>query len=156
MVLALISNIYIVLITEKMNREHSIAAVLVNGDQFLLLKYGLGHWGLVKGNQEEGETDEQTILRELMEETGISESRFIKGFKEEFSYHYKFKGKTIFKTVICYLIITKIKEVILSYEHTDYQWLSYDKAIKKATFDGPKMMIKKAKNFMSGNLDAFL
>lgn len=139
-----------------MKREHSIAAVVINKNLYLLLKYGLGHWGLVKGNQEEGETEKQTILRELREETGISEASFIKGFKEEFSYHYNFKGNTIFKTVICYLIRTKIKEVVLSYEHTDYQWLPYEKAIKKATFDGPKTMIEKAKNFLSGNLDAFL
>ncbi|MFX1338647.1 MAG: NUDIX domain-containing protein [Promethearchaeota archaeon] len=139
-----------------MKREHSIAAVLVNEDQYLLLKYGMGHWGLVKGNQEEGETDKQTILRELKEETGISEASFIKGFKEEFSYHYRFKGNLIFKTVTCYLIRTKIKDVVLSFEHTEFKWLPYEKAIKKATFDGPKTMMEKAKNFLSRNLDAFL
>lgn len=139
-----------------MKREHSIAAVLVNEDQYLLLKYGMGHWGLVKGNQEEGETDKQTILRELKEETGISEANLIKGFKEEFSYHYKFKGNLIFKTVTCYLIRTKIKDVVLSYEHTEFKWLPYEKAIKKATFDGPKTMMERAKNFLSRNLDAFL
>jgi len=139
-----------------MKREHSIAAVVINGNQYLLLKYGLGHWGLVKGHKEKGETDEETIMRELMEETGISKASIIKGFKEEFNYHFKFKGSTIFKTVICYLIKTNINKVVLSYEHSDYKWLPYEKAIKKATFDGPKMMIEKARNFLTGNLDTFL
>lgn len=139
-----------------MIKEYSVGAVVYNGNQFLLLKYGLGHWGLVKGHKEKGESDEETILRELREETGISKAKIIKGFKEKFSYQYKFKGNSFFKTVVCYLIKTNVKKVTLSYEHTDYKWLPYEEAIKEATFDGPKIMIKKAKSVLSGNLDAFI
>ncbi len=139
-----------------MIKEYSVGAVVYNADQFLILKYGLGHWGLVKGHKEQGETDGETILRELKEETGITNAKIIKGFNERFNYQYKFKGNSFFKTVRCFLIKTNMKEIKLSYEHTDYIWLPYDKAIKKATFEGPKTMIEKAKNFLSGNLNAFL
>ncbi len=139
-----------------MIREYSIGAVVFNANQFLLLKYGLGHWGLVKGHKEKGETDKETILRELREETGISQAKILKGFRESFSYHYKFKGNSFFKTVICYLIKSKVKEIKISYEHDDYKWLSYDEAIKKATHEGPKTMMRQAKKFLSSNLDTFI
>ena len=139
-----------------MIKEHSIGAVVFNANQFLLLKYGLGHWGLVKGHKEKGETVKQTIMRELREETGISQAKILKGFKESFSYNYRFRGNSFFKTVTCYLIESNIKEIKLSYEHEDYKWLPYNKAIKKATHDGPKTMIRKANKYLSANLDSFI
>lgn len=139
-----------------MIREFSIGAVVYNEDQFLLLKYGLGHWGLVKGHKDKGETDKDTILRELREETGITSAIMISGFKDTYSYHYNFRGNSFFKTVTCYLIKSNVKEIKISYEHDDYKWLPYDKAIKKATHDGPKTMMRKAKKYLSGNLDTFI
>ncbi len=136
--------------------EFSVGAVVYNQNQFLILKYGLGHWGLVKGHKEKGEAEKETILRELKEETGIFSAKIIKGFKEKFSYHYKFKGDSFFKTVICYLIKTDTKNVTLSYEHTDYKWLSYEEAIKQVTYEGPKIIIEKANKFLSGSIDTFI
>ena len=104
-----------------MIREISIGAVVYNEDQFLLLKYGLGHWGLVKGHKDKGESDKDTILRELREETGITSAKLITGFKDTYSYHYNFRGKSFFKTVTCYLIKSNVKEIKISYEHDDYK-----------------------------------
>ena len=139
-----------------MIKEFSIGAVVYNQNQFLILKYGLGHWGLVKGHREKGETEKETILRELKEETGIFSAKIIKGFKEKFSYHYNFKGNSFFKTVICFLIKTDTKSVTLSYEHTDYRWLFYEEAIKQVTYEGPKLMIEKANKVLLSNLDNFI
>ena len=139
-----------------MIRETSIGAVVYNEDQFLLLKYGLGHWGLVKGHKDKGETDKDTILRELKEETGITSAKIITDFKDTYSYHYNFRGKSFFKTVTCYLIKSDVKEIKISYEHDDYKWLPYNEAIKKATHDGPKRMMAKAKKVIMGNLDTFI
>jgi 8-oxo-dGTP pyrophosphatase MutT (NUDIX family) len=50
--------------------------------KYLLLQYEAGHWDFVKGNVEEGETEKETTLRELREETGIADAQFIEGFKE--------------------------------------------------------------------------
>lgn len=139
-----------------MKAEYSIGAVVFNANQFLLLKYGLGHWDLVKGHKEKGETDEETIFRELKEETGITKAQILKGFESSFSYYYKFKGNSFHKTVKCYLIKSNVKEIKLSYEHDDYIWLPYDEAIKKATHDGPKDMIRKAKKYLKNSLDNYI
>jgi len=140
----------------RMKEEHSIAAVVYNEDQYLLLKYGLGHWGFVKGHKEKGETDEETILRELEEETGITDANIIKDFKNDFDYQFKFKGEKIHKSVSCYLIESKTRKVIISYEHENYIWLPIEQALKKATFNNSKSILRKAAAYRKGNLDSFI
>jgi bis(5'-nucleosidyl)-tetraphosphatase len=136
--------------------EKSIAAVVFFKDEYLLLKYGLGHWGFVKGHVEKEENDEQTIMRELAEETGIINAEIVNGFKQHYDYYYNFKGKRFHKKIHCYLIKAKTKEVKLSYEHVDYTWLSINPAIKKASFKNTKEMLKKAHAFRKSSLDSFL
>jgi bis(5'-nucleosidyl)-tetraphosphatase len=139
-----------------MKKEHSIAAVVYNENQYLLLKYGLGHWGFVKGHKEKGETDQETIFRELEEETGIRDAKIIGDFKMEFEYNFKFKGEKIHKSVTCYLIESNTRKIILSFEHKNYIWLPIEKALKKATFDNSKEILRKAAAYRKGNLDSFL
>ena len=61
-----------------------------NEDLFLLLQYPGGHYDFAKGHIEKGDREEkQTALRELLEETGISDLEFVEGFREEISYKYR-------------------------------------------------------------------
>lgn len=140
----------------NMKEEHSIAAVVYHEDQYLLLKYGLGHWGFVKGHKEEGESDQETILRELEEETGIIDAKIMGDFKIEFEYYFKFKGEKIHKSVSCYLIESKTRKIILSFEHKNYIWLPIEKALKKATFDNSRNILRNAAAYRKGNLNSFL
>ncbi|TFF88034.1 MAG: NUDIX domain-containing protein, partial [Promethearchaeota archaeon] len=100
------------------------------------------------GHQEEGETNKQTILRELKEETGIEDAEIVDNFKEKYDYFFRFKGNLIHKNVDCYLIKAKDQSVQLSFEHVDYAWLPIDRAIKKATYENAKRILKKTKKFL--------
>lgn len=117
-----------------MLREHSAGAVIYRvegGDfKFLILKYGLGHWDFPKGNVEKGESELETVKREVLEETGIDKIEIIDGFKERVGYYYRMKGNLIYKTVNYYLARTDQKELKLSYEHEDYAWVTVDEALK--------------------------
>jgi len=139
-----------------MKEDFSVAAVVYNGDEYLLLKYGLGHWGFVKGHKEKGETDEETILRELEEESGITDATIIKGFQEDYEYYFSFKGDKIHKSVKCYLIRSHTKEVEISYEHVDYAWLRLEDAIKRASFKNSKNLLKKAAKYRVSSLESYL
>ena len=140
----------------SVKEEKSVAAIVYHNNEYLLLKYGLGHWEFVKGHIEEGETEDETIMRELEEETGIRAAHIVQGFKEGYDYSFKFKGKKIYKTVICYLIESHTKDVEISYEHEDYKWLPIDKAIKQVTYKNAKELLKKANKFRSSSLALFL
>ena len=136
--------------------EFSVAAVVYHGGEYLLLKYGLGHWEFVKGHKEQNETDEQTILRELREETGINNAFLVKGFKEKYNYYFTQKKKNIHKFVTCYLIQSKEKQVTLSFEHVDFVWLPVHKALKRLTYKNAKRILEKAHNFRKSPLSPFL
>jgi 8-oxo-dGTP pyrophosphatase MutT (NUDIX family) len=116
---------------------------------YLLLQYNVNYWGFAKGLIETGEKTEETARRELEEETGIKDIKFIPGFKEEINYFFKREGKTIFKTNIYFLAETKTREVKLSFEHNDYKWASYKEALKKLTYENSKKVLKAAHKFIT-------
>jgi bis(5'-nucleosidyl)-tetraphosphatase len=127
------------------------AVVFIKKDaevNFLLLHYEAGHWDFVKGNVEPGEKEEETVLRELQEETGIVDAAFIEGFKENIDYFYRRQGATIHKQVIFYLIKTHTEKVEISFEHVGYTWLNYEDAMEKLTFKNAKNVLQKAHEFL--------
>lgn len=110
---------------------------------YLLLHYEEGHWDFPKGHVEKGESEEETIRREVREETGIKDIVF-EDFRESIHYFYKREGKTIFKEVVFRLASTREKDVKLSFEHVGYKWLSYEEALSQLTYDNAKELLKKA------------
>ncbi|MEJ2296757.1 MAG: NUDIX domain-containing protein, partial [Candidatus Lokiarchaeota archaeon] len=130
-----------------LKEEKSIAAVLYHQNKYLLLKYGLGHWEFVKGHIEQDETEKETIMRELEEETGIIDAEIIEGFKENYDYFFTSGKNKIHKFVTCYLIKSNTREVLLSYEHVGYKWLPFKSARKKLTYDNAKRILTKGHTF---------
>ena len=136
----------------RMPREISAGAVIFRktkkGAEFLLLQYELGHWDFVKGNIEKSEDEKQTVQREIEEETGITQVRFVEGFRETIKYFYKWKGQNIFKIVIYYMVEARQKKVKLSYEHIGFEWLPYQLARGRLSFRNSKEVLKKAYKFI--------
>ncbi|HLC24800.1 MAG TPA: NUDIX domain-containing protein [Nitrosopumilaceae archaeon] len=132
-----------------MIEERSAGAVLFNetdsGKIFLLLNYPSGHWDFVKGNIEDEETLQQTVVREIREETGIADVEFIDGFEDKIEYHYQRDGILVHKEVIFFLAKTETIDVKISHEHLGFVWLSFDDAIKKLTYKNAKNIMDKIK-----------
>ncbi|MGB9743465.1 MAG: bis(5'-nucleosyl)-tetraphosphatase [Minisyncoccales bacterium] len=139
--------------------ERSAGAVVYRRENnkiyYLLLHYqGVSHraeknyWDFPKGHIEKGEKKEETVKREVKEETGLEDIKFVDGFKETIKYFFKFRGQNILKFVTFYLVETKEKNIKISSEHLGYQWLPYGEAIKQLTFTNAKEILKKANNFL--------
>ena len=111
---------------------------------YLLLRYEAGHWDFVKGNVELTESEKDTVIRELQEETGITDAKFIEGFREKVEYFYRRQGATIHKEVVFFLIETHTEKIELSYEHIGYAWLNYQRALEQLTFKNAKDVLQKA------------
>ena len=129
-----------------MIEERSAGVILFNkveDIQFLVLKYPSGHWDFVKGNIEEGEEEEETVKRELFEETGINNLEIHQGFNEKAEYNYYKKNNKVHKIVSYYLAETNQKQVKLSFEHLDHKWSNYEDSMKLITFENSKEILKK-------------
>jgi 8-oxo-dGTP pyrophosphatase MutT (NUDIX family) len=125
------------------------------GPMFLLLKYPT-YWGFSKGIIEKGEEPEQTAIRELEEETGISVDKIeiIPGFTFIQNWMYRFKGELIKKKATYMLVETSketSKKVVLSSEHEDFQWLDYEDSLKIMKVKNNKEMLKEAYEFIKDN-----
>ena len=119
-----------------------------NIKHFLLLQYPQGHWSFIKGHVELGETEHETALRELEEETQINDAEILANFREEIAYHYEFHGKKSHKQVVYFLAETNISSVTLSHEHQNFQWVSEDKVHSQLTFANAQILFEKAQNFL--------
>jgi len=132
-------------------REKSCGAIVFVKNvevNYLLLHYKAGHWDFVKGNVEPSESERDTVIRELREETGIVDAQFIDDFKEKIEYFYRRQGTTIHKEVVFFLIEAHTEKIELSYEHVGYDWLDYQRAMEKLTFKNAKDMLQNAYEFL--------
>ena len=127
--------------------EKSCGAVVFAKDEdiikFLLIKGSASNSiGFPKGHIEENETEAETAIREIYEETSLNVILH-SDFKEE--YEYKIYGH-IYKKVVCFLAEFNITD---KYKIRDNeileQWLvPYDKAYELLTFSQAKNILKKA------------
>ena len=119
-----------------MQLEQSIGGVITyrnspqSGEsEFLLLRNRRGFWGFPQGHKEKGETEIQTLIREVSEETGIV-CLYIECYIGRISYSYfKADGMKSEKEVRFYFATTATRQVKISQEHEDYQWVKFSDAL---------------------------
>lgn len=120
------------------------------GKEFLLLHYPGGHWDFPKGHVENNETEQETALRELEEETSITEVQLLTGFREPMNYSFRHQGVLIKKEVVFFIGITQHSAPIqISHEHHDFAWISEDETKNKLTYDNAKQLFQKAHQFLA-------
>lgn len=129
--------------------EKSCGAVVYTKDndmiKFLLLKGSASNSiGFPKGHIEKGETEAETAIREIYEETSLNVVLHT-DFKEE--YEYTINGY-IHKKVVCFIAEFNISEeykIKIRDSEILEQWLiPYEKAYELLTFNQAKMILKKA------------
>jgi len=134
--------------------EHSAGAVVVNeeGGRRYILLLNAGKWDFPKGNMEKGETELQTVIREVGEETGIKELKIIDGFRNVIEYFYRREGKNVHKRVVYLLAETEEERVVISHEHQGFGWFTFHEALKKASYENSKATLREAEKFLSKTL----
>jgi 8-oxo-dGTP pyrophosphatase MutT (NUDIX family) len=135
-------------------KHHSVGVIVYFENEkfereYLLLRYPEGHFDFVKGHIDDVDSDAKaTALRELREETAIKNILLQEGFFESMYYSYSREGYKHEKQVDYFLGKVSSKEVLLSHEHTDFQWCTYNSAIKVLTFENAKNLLVKAESFL--------
>lgn len=155
-----------------MNEEISAGAVLykkkLNEIKFLLVySKRNSEWGFPKGHIEKGETETETAIREIFEETGIkiSEKDFCKDFRFADTYKIKgtlpaTKGKIINKTSVYYLCTVKEEsndeKIFTDEEIEKIKWMTLEEALSVLKYEKQKEMLKTALQFLTtryGSID---
>lgn len=135
-----------VLHQDKVKWEKSCGAIIFKDGLFLLtLNRKSKTWGFPKGHVEKGETEKQTALREVKEETGLR-VRLLSGFRHEMRYSPK---KGVMKTVVLFLGQALSEELSCADDEiAEYAWVSYEQGMKKLRFRDSKAGLRKAKAFL--------
>ena len=121
-----------------------VAYKQVNGENYYLIIKSLnGDVGFPKGHMEPGESEEQTAIRELKEETGISVN-LITGFRKQIEYELKFVPDTIKQSVYFLGECVSDKIICQEAEVAEASFVSYYEAIEILTFEETKNILKDA------------
>ena len=132
---------------DDMKREKSCGALVVrkNGENFdlVLLRHRFGgHWSFPKGHVEAGESERQTALREVREETGLA-IRLLDGFRESVEY---FPKPGVKKQVVYFLGEALGDELVPQEEEiSELIWTPLLEAAGLVTFANDKRLIRLAK-----------
>lgn len=123
-----------------MKYEKSCGAIIIDNAKVLLVKHNKGHWDFPKGHMEQGETEVQTAIREVKEETNINidideMKRYVVTYNPE---------PNVVKEVV-FFIAKKIDGDILLQEAeiSEAEWLEYSQALEQITFQTNKDLLKK-------------
>ena len=140
-------------INEELQETKSSGAIVYkveeNEIKYLLIMLIRGNWGFPKGHFEGEETEKETAVREIFEETGLN-VKFHDDFRETIQY---FPAPFIFKTVIYFLAEAVTDNVkIQTDEVAEYRWATYDEAAKLITYRLQKKILKKANDMLSNEL----
>ncbi len=118
--------------------------------QILLIRHRAdGHWSFPKGHVELGETEVQTALREVREETGLT-IQLLKGFRHCVEYYPK---PNIRKQVIYFLGNTNDETITLQEEEvSEARWVDWEEAYRQVTFENDRHLLNRATAFLSSKV----
>lgn len=113
---------------------------------YLIIKSIEGIYGFPKGHMELDEVEEETALREILEETGIK-VKLIDGFR--YKVNYEIKDKNIYKEVIYFLGEYSNQEIIYQKEElSDAELMDFSTAFSVLQYDDSKAVLKAANDYL--------
>lgn len=119
--------------------EKSCGCIIVNEDKVLLIQHNEGHWDFPKGHVEGNETEVETAIREVKEETNLDVEVYED--KKYISEYYTNKGN--FKQVVYFLAKSKNTELKMQEEEIqNIEWLPFKQAINRITYDNSREILK--------------
>ena len=121
-----------------------------NINHYLIIQSLNGDVGFPKGHMESGESELETAIRELKEETGV-DVKVIQGFRRQIEYQLRRIPDTIKQSVYFLGQCTSDKIICQEAEVAEASFISYEDALKILTFEETKNILKDAEIFICSN-----
>lgn len=138
-----------------MKEERSYGIIVVfrgKEDRFLILRHIDGHWSFPKGHKEEGETNKETALRELKEETGITKIDLANLPSIFDEYIYERDREKYHKINEFFIGFAKSDEVVIQEEEiSEYRWTTSKKVIEMIQYESAKKIFKTIENYLKNH-----
>lgn len=133
-----------------MKKEKSCGAVLFREEKgcrtYLVIRSVNGHSTLCKGHVEAGETERQTAVREIREETALS-VEFVENFREVITYS---PYPDCVKDVVFFLArVTGGRLTCQPEEVSDAWFLPCSEAVERLTHQLDREILQKAENYLN-------
>lgn len=134
-----------------MTYEYSCGAVVftrIGGvPHYLMIHQTAGHWGFPKGHMEPGETERETALREIFEETGLRVT-LLEGFRAVSEYDLPGKPDTRKRVVFFLAQYTDQKVRPQAAEVQSARLLPYRDALELLQHEDSKRVLTEAHAFL--------
>ena len=134
-----------------MNHEKSCGAVVFIREQgeiqYLLVEAHDGVYGFPKGHVEGSETEHETALREIKEETGL-EVTILDGFRESESYAIKGKVDTVKEVIYFVATFEGQKPTFQKEELSSVSFHPYEEALALLQMEGRKKTLQAADKYL--------
>ena len=106
-------------------------------------------WTFPKGQAENGESAQETAIREIEEEVGLRQLQLLPEVIFKNSYTYQTDFGLITKEVTYFIGLANTTEVVLqSSEVIDYKWIHYNEVIAELTYTNEGEMFTKIINYI--------
>ena len=131
-------------------KEKSCGAIVYKNEnnelKFLLVHQSNGHYSFPKGHVEENETETETALREIKEETNL-DVEIDSNFRHQITY--LVESKNIMKDAVYFVAIPKTNDLIPQEgEILNCEWYNYEEVLEKLEFDNIKEVFENAYKYI--------
>jgi 8-oxo-dGTP pyrophosphatase MutT (NUDIX family) len=118
---------------------------------FLLIRDSYRNWGFPKGHIETAEPPEAAALREVGEETGLTDL-VLRGTLEPIEWHFRFRGQLVHK--VCHFFLIETAEATTSPQRaegiTACRWLPFEEAESLISYANAREVLRRAHSMAAG------
>jgi 8-oxo-dGTP pyrophosphatase MutT (NUDIX family) len=122
---------------------------------FLLIRDSYQNWGFPKGHLEAGEQPEEAALREVREETGITDLA-LRGSLQSIDWYFRFRGRLIHK--VCHFYLMETGSEFTSPQKaegiTECTWVDFSTATDSISYANARAVLERAQALIANEAGA--